>query len=129
MKNDVFVAGILVVAVGAPAAGLQIDLHIAGNRWFIFKLEDGAAKIRSAFGAGKTGMEDAEIPAIGRLQLIAPNPLVLPDGLQQFFRRHGTGVAEEVYGAAALAPDGVKIFRAGVHIRFFPATGTIVKMT
>ena len=35
---------------------------------------------------------------------------MLPDGLQQFFRRRGTAVAQDVDGAAAFAPDGVEIF-------------------
>ncbi len=49
------------------------------------------------------------------LQLVALEALVLPDGLQQFFRRRGTAVAQHVDGAAAFAPDGVEIFRAGTE--------------
>ena len=48
---------------------------------------------------------------------------MLPDGLQQFFRRHGTAVAQAVDGAAAFAPGGVKVFRAGVHTAVFCAAG------
>jgi len=38
VQNDVFKIRILVVAVCPPAAGLQINFHIAGNRLFRFKL-------------------------------------------------------------------------------------------
>jgi len=54
--------------------------------------------------------------------------LVLPDGLQQFFRRHGTTVAQRMDGAVAFAPDGVKIFGAGIHRAVFCAAGGEVKL-
>ena len=50
---------------GMPAGGLQIDFHIAGNGGGIFKLQHGAAKIRPAFGAGKSGMQHADAFSVG----------------------------------------------------------------
>jgi hypothetical protein len=109
------------VAVRVPAGGNQINFHVAGNWRLIFKLQNRAAKIRPALGAGETGMQHADIFSVGRFELVALEALVLPDGLQQFFRRRGTGVAQEVDGAALLAPDGVEVFRAGVHTAVFCA--------
>jgi hypothetical protein len=51
--------------------------------------------------------------------LIALETLVLPDGLQQFFGRRATAVAQCVHGAAAGAPVGVEIVRTGIHARSF----------
>jgi hypothetical protein len=68
-------------------------------------------------------MQHADISSIRRFQPVAVKTLVRPDGLQQFFWRRGTVVAQAVDGAAALAPDGVEIFRAGVHRAVFCAAG------
>jgi hypothetical protein len=46
---------------------------------------------------------------------------VLPDGLEQFFRRRGTAVAQHIDGATAFTPDGVEIVRAGMHTAVFCA--------
>ena len=66
-------------------------------------------------------MQHADVFAVRRFQPVAVEALVLPDGLEQFFRRHGTAVAQDVDGAAALAPGGVKVFRAGIHNGVFCA--------
>ena len=65
-----------------PAARLHINLHIARHGLLISKLQDRAAKIRPAFDARETRMQHAERLAAGRFQFAAPEPLVLPDGLQ-----------------------------------------------
>jgi hypothetical protein len=52
---------------------------------------------------------------------------MLPDGLEQFFRRRGTAVVQHVDGAVAFAPDGVEIFGAGIHGAVFCAAGGKVK--
>jgi hypothetical protein len=128
VQNDIFEIGILVMAVRVPAGGNQINFHVAGNWRLIFKLQNCTAKIWSALGAGKTGMQHTHIFSVRRFELVALEALVLPDGLQQFFRRRGTGVAQDVDGAALLAPDGVEVFRAGVHAAVFCATGRNVKV-
>jgi hypothetical protein len=64
-------------------------------------------------------MQHADAFASGGFQLTALDALVLPDGLQQFFRRRVGLIAQGVNGAAAFAPDGVKIFSAGIHARCF----------
>jgi hypothetical protein len=98
-----------------PAAGLQINLHIAGYGRVAADLEHGAAKVRSAFHADEAGMKNAQRLAIGSLEPIAMEALVLPDGLQQFFRRRGITFAQHIYGSAAFAPRGVKIRSRPFH--------------
>jgi len=122
MEDDGFEMGILVVAMRLPAAGLHVDLDVAGHGRAIGKLQHRAAKIRAAFRAGEARMQHAEPPAVAGLQLVAPEALVLPDGLEDFFRRHGTAVAEEIDGAAAFPPGPVEIFRPGIHPEVFCAT-------
>ena len=48
------------MAVRVPAAGAQINLHVAGTRRVIADLNDRAAKIRPAFDADETGMQNAD---------------------------------------------------------------------
>jgi hypothetical protein len=68
-------------------------------------------------------MQHAQTFSIRCFKLVTFDALVLPDGLQQFFRRRSAVVAQAVDGAAAFAPDGVEIFRAGVHTAVFCAAG------
>ena len=82
MEQNILKIFIPVVAVRAPAAGLQINFHVAGNGLFIFKLQNCAAKIRAAFDADKTGMKNADSFSVGRFELVAAQALMLPDGLQ-----------------------------------------------
>jgi hypothetical protein len=111
-----------------PAAGLQINFHVAGHGLFIFKLQNGTAKIRPAFDADETGVQHADASSVRRFEPVAVEALVLPDGLEQFFRRHGSAVAQHVDGAAAFTPDGVEIVRTGMHPAVFCAAGGEVKL-
>ena len=98
MQNHAVKIRVFIVAVGVPATGLQVNFHIARNGLFISDLQDGAAKIRAAFEAGKTRVKNPDGFSIRRLELIAFEALVLPDGLQQFFWRRGIFIAERVNG-------------------------------
>ena len=69
------------MAVRVPAAAAQINFHVAGVRRFAADLDDGAAKIRPAFGAGKTGMKHTDSFPVRSFQPVAPQPLMPPDGL------------------------------------------------
>ena len=48
------------MAVRVPAVAAQINFHVAGARRFAADLDDRAAKIRPALGAGETGMQHAD---------------------------------------------------------------------
>jgi len=75
------------MAVGVPAAGTEVHLHVAGPRWSVADLHNRAAKIRPAFNAAKTGMKDMDRFTVQGLELFTEHSLVLPDGLQEPFGR------------------------------------------
>jgi hypothetical protein len=69
----------------------------------------------------KTRMEHAQGPAIDRLQLIALEPLVMPDRLQETFGR---------MGAAALAQKEARfILRAPFRIKTWTETGHVQRFS
>ena len=115
VKQDIFKCRVAVVTVGAPAAGAQVNFHIAGTRRGVANLNDRAAKIRSALNADKTGMQNPDGFSVGSLEPVALQPLVAPDGLEQAFRRRGVFVAQDMHQAKARAPVGVKIFSRRRH--------------
>ena len=83
MEQDVLKRGIAVVAMGVPAAGAQVNLHVAGTRRGGANLNDRAAKIRPAFDTHKTGMQDANGLSLGGPEPVAAEALMAPDGLQR----------------------------------------------
>jgi hypothetical protein len=60
-------------------------------------------------------MQNANGFSIGGLEPVALQPLVVPDGLEQAFRRRIIFVAQDVPRAKARVPVGVKIFRRRRH--------------
>ena len=117
VQDDIFEIRIAVVAVRVPAVAAQINFHVAGARRFAADLDDRAAKIRPALGAGKTGMQHADGFPVRSFQLVAPQPLMPPDGLEQPLGGKAVFVVQNIRGAALVAPDGVKISR--IHGRVF----------
>jgi hypothetical protein len=115
VQQDVLKRGIAVVAVGVPAAGAQVNFHVAGTRRGVADLNDRAAKIRPAFDADKTGVQNPDGSAIGGLELVALQPLVAPDGLEQAFRRRIIFIVQDMHRAKARAPVGVKIVSGRRH--------------
>jgi hypothetical protein len=115
VKQDIFKIRAAVVTVGAPAADAQVNFHVTGTRRGVADLNDGAAKIRPAFDARKARMQNANGFSIGGLEPVALQPLVVPDGLEQAFRRRIIFVAQDIPRAEARAPVGVKIFRRWRH--------------
>jgi hypothetical protein len=115
VKQDIFKIRVAVVTVGAPAANAQVNFHVTGTRRGVADLNDRAAKIRPAFDADKTGMQNANGFSIGGLEPVTLQPLVAPDGLEQAFRRRIIFVAQDIPRTKARAPVGVKIFRRRKH--------------
>jgi hypothetical protein len=66
----------------APAPGTEVHLDIPTKRRLLAKLEDRTAKIRPALDVSKTRMKNSQRPTVQGLQLIAQQPLMLPNGLQ-----------------------------------------------
>jgi hypothetical protein len=108
VKQDVAEIGVAMVAVGAPAAGAQIHFNVSGAWGIGADLQDRAAKIWSAFEVGKTRVKHAHRLSGKRPEFGAPQPLVLPNGLDKPFGREPL-VAQAVFGADAGPPLGVKI--------------------
>jgi hypothetical protein len=109
VQDDVLETWIPVVAVRVPAVAAQINFHVAGAWRFAADLDDGFAKIWSTFGAGEAGVQHADIFPIQGFQLVAPEPLMPPDGLEEALGGKAVFVPQNVRGAALVAPDGVKI--------------------
>ena len=53
---------------------------------------------------------------------------MLPDGLEQTLGRQTVFIAQDRRGDKTAAPDGVEIFRAGIHAAVFCAAGGKVKL-
>jgi hypothetical protein len=108
VKQDIVEIWIAIVAMGAPTAGTQVHFDIAGARGIRANLKDGPAKIGPAFQVGEARMEHADVLAGDGSQFAALEPLVLPDGLDEPFRRE-TFVAQTVLAANAGPPPGIKV--------------------
>ena len=116
VQDDVLESGVGVVAVRAPAAGVEIDLDIAGDGLRGIELDDRVAEVGSAFMAPEAGVQHENAAAIGAAQLIAEEALMKPDGLQQVFGGDAVRFAKGVGGAEPQAAFGVKIAFAVDHL-------------
>jgi hypothetical protein len=104
-----------------PAVQLQIHFNVARQGWGAAKLNDCTMKIRSAFSIQKTGMQNANGPTIECFQSIAPQTLMLPDGLEQRFGRNFVGFAEQQNASAVQSPLRVGIVGNRKHLAAFCA--------
>ena len=116
MQDDVLEGGVAIMAVGAPAAGTEVHLHVAGPGRPVADLHDRAAKIRPALDAAETGMKDSDRLTVQGLELLAEQALVLPDGLQEAFGRRVPVLAQDRNHAAAHAPLGIKAGQNRRHL-------------
>lgn len=94
MKDDMLKGGIAVVPMRSPAVVVQIYFHVAGDGFVVTEANDRAAKIWSAFDAAKTRMKHANGLTVQGLNSVAVQPLMLPDGLKEFFRRRFSTVVQ-----------------------------------
>ena len=108
VQDDVLEGGVTVMAVGAPAAGTEINLDVAGLGRVVAKLDERAAEIGAALHAAETGMKDADGLTVQGLKLFAEQALVLPDGLQEAFGRRVPVVAQDGDDPATDAPLGIE---------------------
>jgi hypothetical protein len=92
--------GISIVTVSAPASGREIQLNVTSRRRIRSYLEDSIAKVRSRAMIPKSGMKDAQRSPIGEPQFVATKTLMMPDALQQTFRRNTAAIAESSEGVA-----------------------------
>jgi hypothetical protein len=93
-----------------PILRKQIDLDIARPRFFLGKLENGAAKIGTGSVIPETGMKHAHRLAIDGAEFIAAEALVVPDVLQEpFGRMRGIAFAQEGPSLLLRAPLSIKV--------------------
>lgn len=126
MEDDGTEVRILVVAVGVPAGGLQIDFDVAAHGCLIGELNDRAAKIGSAFDAEETGVKYPDGAPVQRAQMITPEALLLPDGLEEAFGWRLGDFVERRGEAALPPPAGVEAVVARGHANCFCA-GRVAK--
>ena len=69
------------------SAADYFHFHVAARGRLIAELADRAAKIGAALDISKTGVKNPHRLAVKRGKLVPEQPLVLPDGLQEAFRR------------------------------------------
>ena len=82
VKDDIFECRISIVCMCPPTVGPDIHFDVSALSRAVTKLNDGAAKVRPAFYTSKAGMQHSDLLAIASLQLLAEQPLMLPNGLQ-----------------------------------------------
>src|SRR5688572_27875393 len=109
MKSDLFKRRVAIVSVCMPATGVQVDLDVAGDGRLAGELDDGFAKIGSAFVAPEAGMEDVNGFAVEGLEAIAEEALMVPDLLQEAFGGRVMLLAQAKSGAAFKTPLGVEV--------------------
>lgn len=80
------------------------------------ELDDGVAKIRAAFDADKTRMKHAHGLAVQGLQLVALEALLLPDALEELFRRRFRRFAQRGGETLPGPPVGVTVEGDGLHL-------------
>ena len=79
MKDHAVIPGIAIVAVPAPGRRADVNFHVADSRRIGGELEHGAVKIGTGLVIPESRMKNAQLLAVQGPQLIAPQPLMLPD--------------------------------------------------
>jgi hypothetical protein len=87
MQNNARECRIVLVMMRLPILRNDINLNIARTRFLLAELEHGPVEIRPGLVIPETRMEHAHLLAIGGAEIIAAEALVVPDILQQAFRR------------------------------------------
>lgn len=87
VEDDVLERRVFIVTVSAPTGVADVHLDVARDGCGIAELDHCVAEIWSAFHAAETWMQDAHALAVERGQHIAPETLMLPDGLKKLFWR------------------------------------------
>ena len=87
MKQDILEIFIPVMSMRPPAAGMQINFHVARAWNVAADLQKSVTKIRAAFEAGESGMNDADVFPVRSFKRVAAKPLMQPDRLKQAFGR------------------------------------------
>ena len=108
VEQDLLKIWIAIVAVGAPAASAQVYFNVPGARGIRADLQHCPAKVRAAFQVGEARMKHAHAFAGNGFEFAALEPLMLPDGLDEPFRRKPL-IAQTIFRAVTRPPMGIKV--------------------
>ena len=108
MQNDIVKCRIPIVAMSRPPARPDIHLDVSRFRGVVVELYDRPPKIRSAFNAAETRMQNFDRHAVRRFQFVPQQPLMLPHRLQQIFRRALQILPQQRHDARIDAPTRVE---------------------
>ena len=86
VQNDPRVSWIRIMLVQSPERAGKIDLHVARLRRVRAELHHRAPEVRPRLAVPKARMQHPHRPAVQRLQPVAAEALIAPDGLEQTFR-------------------------------------------
>jgi hypothetical protein len=97
---------------------MQVDFNIANARRVRANLENGLSEIRTGLVIPETRVKNLHRSPVQGSQLIAPQPLVLPEALKYALRGYGVvRVPQRLHGnKIASAPSRVKIGRKAGHL-------------
>lgn len=110
VQDDAGKRRIALVPVRLPVAANPVNFHVPCARRFLAELQHRPAKIRAGCPVPKAGMEHPQRLAVEGLQLLAPQPLMQPDALQQLFRGMGAvALPQKKARLILLPPAGVEI--------------------
>ncbi len=116
MQNNFLKRRILVVAMRPPTRIPQVHLDVSRDRRRRAELDDGGAKIRPALDAPKPRMKHAQGLTVQGAQLVAPQALLLPDGLQEFLWGHGWRLVKGRDNRTSGPPFSIEVGRDGLHL-------------
>jgi hypothetical protein len=116
VQDDLLERRILIVAMRPPTGILQIYLHISGDRRRSPELQYSPAEIRAALDTGKTRMKHPQGLPVQGLELIPLQTLLLPDGLEEPFRRPVLGFMQSGRRTMTGPPTSVWVGSSTMHL-------------
>ena len=119
VQNNILERGIAIMSVRTPTGRSKIDFHIAGLRIRVADLDHGTLEIRTTFAAEKSRMQNSDGTSIGHSEFVPQQTLMLPDRLQQAFRRDFVVFVKEQGRAIVQPPLRVEIVWNWKHLAAF----------
>jgi hypothetical protein len=111
MQDDIFERRVAVMTVRTPSTRTQVHLDIPTARRIRADFDYSAAKIGSALNTMKSRMQYPDGLTVQSLEIVSPQALMEPDGLEQAFGRRVVLVAQLRHDAASHAPLPIKAAR------------------
>ena len=103
---------VAVVPMRTPSAGGQVNFDVSGARRLTLELKDRAAEVRPSLAIQEARMQDLNLSPLLSGQPVTQQTLVVPDQLEQPFRRRLVVLVERLQHAAAQPPLRVEVLRS-----------------